>query len=167
MNGIIQIIVDAIANWTVSYSLTLRKFSINNQTVKFLFIDVNWNRASGSAADSSWKKAYCSPPTQSFLPARDGTNKRDRDRRIDRPRELMSRRQAEPIKVISPAPPAEEIEDASVVVIKTEEAIADEVRPSSSAIDADEVENFSDFSDDVDEILNRDLQVSIFRSFSL
>ena len=163
MNGNIQIIVDAIANWRVSYSLSLPKSCINNQTVRFFFTDVNWNRASGSATDSSWKKAYCSPPTLGFLPTRDGANKRDRDRRIERPRELISRRPSEPVKLISPDPPTEDIENSSVAVVKTEETIADDVRPSSSAIDADEVENFSDFSDDVDEILNRDLQVSIFR----
>lgn len=132
--------------------------------MQFFFTDVNWNRASGSAGESSWKKSYCSPPIPGFLPARDSANKRDRERRIDRPRELISRRPAEPAKMISPAPPTEEIEDASVAVVKTEETIADDVRPASSAIDADEVENFSDFSDDVDEILNRDLQVSIFES---
>jgi len=99
------------------------------------------------------------------LPTRDGVNKRDRDRRIERPRELISRRPSEPVKLISPDPPAEEIENSSVAVVKTEETIADDVRPSSSAIDADEIENFSDFSDDVDEILNRDLQVSIFRRY--
>lgn len=35
-----------------------------------------------------------------------------------------------------------------------------ESRPGSSAVELEEAENFSDFSDDVDEILNRDLQVN-------
>ena len=130
----------------------------------FAFLtDVNWNRASGSATDSVWKKSYS--PAPGFLPARpDGSAKRERDRRLlptDRSRELPSRRPVEPTKLISPAPRVDELEESVNVVKNDEIPVVDDVRPSSSALDADEAEDLSDFSDDVDEILNRDLQVCL------
>lgn len=103
----------------------------------------------------------------SKLPAsRTEDSKRDRERRLGgdgRRSRDSNRRVPDPVvnKSVTPAPLPEEprspvlSEPPSVVAPKVEET--EETRPSSSAVDAEE--NFSDFSDDVDEILNRDLQV--------
>lgn len=47
--------------------------------------------------------------------------------------------------------------EAAPAPSKSEEPV--ESRPGSSAVELEETENFSDFSDDVDEILNRDVEV--------
>ena len=109
-------------------------------------------------------------PQSKSSSSRADDHKRDRERRVAgdgrRSRE-SNRRVADPVvpKCLTPAPTTvasktEELRspvlsEPSVAAPKVDEA--EEARPPSSAIDAEE--NFSDFSDDVDEILNRDLQV--------
>lgn len=109
-------------------------------------------------------------PLSKSSSSRSDDHKRDRERRVPadgRRSRDSNRRVPDPAvpKSLTPAPPStalrtEELRspvlsEPSVAAPKVDEI--EEVRPSSSAIDAEE--NFSDFSDDVDEILNRDLQV--------
>lgn len=89
--------------------------------------------------------------------ATDGRRSRDSNRRITDPE----------IKPVTPSPatapsrPEETrspvLDEPSLVTLTPKVDEVEEPRPSSSAVDVEE--NFSDFSDDVDEILNRDLQV--------
>lgn len=122
-----------------------------------------------SRGASGWEAA-----AQPLLPLtpRPSEHQRERDRRESH-RSRESRRNQEPVPSIKPVvesvPPAEEphspaanLEPAppSKAVSNHSDAEAEEARPTSAAVEVDEsVENFSDFSDDVDEILNRDLQV--------
>lgn len=136
----------------------------------------------------SWKKSYSPPPLTTHpypesihsgrniaweplsksATSRSDEQKRERDRRVivdeRRSRESV-RRPTGHAKALTSAPtttsrPEEShspvpIETPLSVATKADEA--EEMRPSSSAVDAEE--NFSDFSDDVDEILNQNLQV--------
>ncbi|KAK4027557.1 hypothetical protein OUZ56_016599 [Daphnia magna] len=110
-------------------------------------------------------------PISKLPSTRTEDNKRDRERRLGgdgRRSRDSNRRVADPVvncqlsKPLTPAPLAEEprspvpSEPSSVTAPKVQDETEETVRPSSSAADAEE--NFSDFSDDVDEILNRDLQ---------
>ena len=136
----------------------------------------------------SWKKSYSPPPLGNHSypeqihsnrnptwdplskssSSRIDDNKRDRERRAPgdgrRSRDSNRRVSDSVVKPITPATRTEELrspvasEPPIVVAAKVDEI--EEIRPSSSAVEAEAEENFSDFSDDVDEILNRDLQVS-------
>lgn len=116
-------------------------------------------------------------PISKLPSTRTEDNKRDRERRLGgdgRRSRDSNRRVADPVvncqlsKPLTPAPLAEEprspvpSEPSSVTAPKVQDETEETVRPSSSAADAEE--NFSDFSDDVDEILNRDLQVCTERA---
>lgn len=139
----------------------------------------------------SWKKSYSPPPpaghsyseqvhsnrssawdsSAKLASARTDDHKRERERRATDGRRSRdsNRRVTDPVKPVTPLPASttSRPEDTRspvldephlVTVPKVDEV--EEPRPSSSAVDAEE--NFSDFSDDVDEILNRDLQVMLF-----
>lgn len=137
-----------------------------------------------------WKKAYSPPlgghsypeqvhasratgwtdPSSKLSVGRNEESKRDRERRIGdarRARELNRRVPETPAKPSTPAPPivrSEEprsptLSDSGPIVTPKADGL-EEARPSSSAIDNEE--DFSDFSDDVEEILNRDVVVSAF-----
>ncbi|XP_046450114.1 zinc finger CCCH domain-containing protein 13-like isoform X2 [Daphnia pulex] len=147
--------------------------------------DISWNRTL-SSTEMSWKKSYSPPPLGnhsypeqihsnrnttwdplSKSSSRTDDNKRDRERRIGgdgRRSRDSNRRVADPVvKPPTPATRTEELRSpvaseppTAIVAPKVEEI--EETRPSSSAVEVEAEENFSDFSDDVDEILNRDLQ---------
>ena len=100
-------------------------------------------------------------------------HKRDREKRSDSHRSRDSRRNAEqiaPAKVSVPeaAPLEDDRSSASTEEVAPKplppvqsDGEPEEARPLSAAVEADEsIEGFSDFSDDVDEILNRDIQVT-------
>jgi hypothetical protein len=157
-------------------------------------VDISWNRTL-SSTEMSWKKSYSPPPLGnhsypeqihsnrnttwdplSKSSSRTDDNKRDRERRIGgdgRRSRDSNRRVADPVvKPPTPATRTEELRSpiaseppTAIVAPKVEEI--EETRPSSSAVEVEAEENFSDFSDDVDEILNRDLQVVSLKYFSL
>lgn len=143
-----------------------------------------------SSSEAPWKKTYSPPmaghsfseqthlnrnsswnPSSKPTSAKTDDHKRDRDRRPsptrrsrDRSRRIVdiSTKSTTTTQVTTIPPSAEPRslvvnELPSVTLPKVDDV--DETRPSSSALDVEE--NFSDFSDDVDEILNRDLQVCL------
>ena len=101
-------------------------------------------------------------------------NKRDRERRVagdGRRSRDSNRRVPDPVvKPITPATRTEELRSPvtaeSLIVVAPKVDEIEETRPS-SAVEVEAEENFSDFSDDVDEILNRDLQVNTISQFLL
>jgi len=160
---------------------------VKKSSILLFDIDISWSRTL-SSTEMSWKKSYSPPPLSNHSypeqihsnrnatwdplskssSSRTDDNKRDRERRIGgdgRRSRDSNRRVADPVvKSLIPATRTEELrspvtgEPPTVVAPKVEEI--EETRPSSSAVEVEAEENFSDFSDDVDEILNRDLQVS-------
>lgn len=136
----------------------------------------------------SWKKAYSPPPAGHTYPeqghsssrgsgwtdpssklssSRSDEPKRDRERRAGdarRPREINRRVPEAPVKPVTPAPPVTRPEEPRSPALSETASnappkvdVTEEPRPASSAVDNEE--DFSDFSDDVDEILNRDVNV--------
>ena len=134
----------------------------------------------------TWKKSFSPPPTSTSHAynwesphqppplTRINEHKRDREKRSDSHRSRESRRNAEQLvstkATVSEAAPLEDGRSSA----STEEVVpkplppvqsdgeAEEARPLSAVVEVDEsIEGFSDFSDDVDEILNRDIQVDL------
>ena len=67
-----------------------------------------------------------------------------------------------PTNVTARSDEAASPEQGEAVSAPPKSEVVAESRPGSSAVELEDAENFSDFSDDVDEILNRDLQVNSF-----